>query len=435
MRKEIAVSVALMLAVLSIGLANAASPEAKAIKDVSAKSASFALIKKTVFDYKLMSIFPDKTFKGSKAITRSDLSAVNSRALKYLEKKYSIPLTAPSAEASKKTVSRLELVSVLAKTLRTVMSKYEIALPTLETKSSFKDIKAKDPALSNIRLLQYYKIIDLKTTGKGKKKQFVFDGKKTVTRSDLAVAAAKLVDKLEILYKKYGRIKPGVPPIEVKPPVTQYPPAKLVEKSMELGRPQAFVTGAWGNIYERASGTNNWLGFFGSAQYGNRLKFWKIDSDYELRGKYSYNQLAYITQNGSGLVNENRFDLDANLIYPVVNFRGFEGKLLLGLKYAMLSNPIASTNFTALNAGVATIVPLLGRKMLGRAFYSLIPGTAAKNSSALGLPTTILNYELGTDVTLFNTPLMMGYSGETMFLNGGVYSRFYNMVFLRYSLN
>ena len=79
MRKEIAVSVALMLAVLSIGLASAASPEAKAIKD--------PYIKKTVFDYKLMSLFPDKTFRVSKAITRSDLSVVNSRALKYLEKK------------------------------------------------------------------------------------------------------------------------------------------------------------------------------------------------------------------------------------------------------------------------------------------------------------------------------------------------------------
>ncbi|MFA4967740.1 MAG: hypothetical protein WC624_05940, partial [Candidatus Margulisiibacteriota bacterium] len=160
--------------------------------------------------------------------------------------------------------------------------------------------------------------------------------------------------------------------------------------------------------------------------------------DYELAGKYGYNQLIYYVPNGSGgvtggLVNENRLDIDANTVYPIINFYGFEGKLLLGLKYASLSNTLAATNFSALNAGIATVFPVMGQKFLGRAFYSLMPQTAAKNASVLGQPTSLLNYEAGTDVEIMKTPMTIGYNGETMFINGA-YSRYYNMIFVRYNL-
>jgi hypothetical protein len=118
----------------------------------------------------------------------------------------------------------------------------------------------------------------------------------------------------------------------------------------------------------------------------------------------------------------------------VINFYGFQGKLLLGAKYANLSNSVAPTSFLAVNAGIATVFPLFDRQLLGRAFYSLIPGTATRNGSVLGQPNLILNYEAGTDLQIMQTPFLAGYMGETMFLNGGTYTRFYNLVFLRYNL-
>jgi len=208
---------------------------------------------------------------------------------------------------------------------------------------------------------------------------------------------------------------------------------------MIMSRPQAHLTGGWGHIAESASTTGNWLGFSGAAAYGNNFELWKLRGDYEVSGKYGLNQVVYLTAVGGGgaaggVVAENRYDLDLNTIYPVINFYGFQGKLLLGAKYANLSNSVAPTSFLAVNAGVATVFPLFDRKLLGRAFYSLIPGTTTRNGSVLGQPNLILNYEAGTDLQIMQTPFLVGYMGETMFLNGGTYTRFYNMVFFRYNL-
>ena len=472
-------------------------------KDISKKYPYYAVIKKAVLEYEIISGYPDKTFRPDQIMAKAEVPGVVGKAMGYLEKKYEIPLeftptqiTVPAAPAANAApakataknakkiapkiagMTRLELAGELSRALTKVYERYELTLPDLSPKTPTPEVKAATPAkavkgkapvkkpvaakkvvavvpevmmdvsgaqaLADVKLLNYFKIMELRATVKKatKKtpavKQLSFDSKKELTRLDVTRIVSVFIgkceqiigkipaDKMTALKKKYGLIK-------------EVAAAPGVQKAMTMGKPHAYVSGLYGNIYEGATTTNNWRGFGGAALYGNKFDLLSIKGDYEISGKAGYNQLVYLVPDGhggvtGGVVGENRYDVDLNTVYPIVNFYGFEGKLLLGLKYAALSNPLAATNFTALNAGLATVLPILGNKYLGRAFYSLIPGGGAQNASVLGVPASLLNYELGTDINLFNTPMMVGYSGETMFINGGTYSRYYNMFFVRYNL-
>lgn len=415
----------------------------------------------------ILSGYPDKTFRGQKTITRAEFSKVMTKSLNYIEEKSGVSIGgAPSTSEvffkdlphqhwaystvaelvnryqilsgypdktfkPNKTINRYELATVLAKAIKKSYGAYGLAVPEVSTFEAvkFDDVKPTHWALMDINLLIELGILTKKTetkteTVKGKKVKktmIVFEGDKPVDRYTASIAGSRLLDLLVENMPKKAAAGP------------------VMQKMMMAGKPRAFWGGGYGQIQESSSATSNWLGFAVSALYGNSFKLWVLDADYELGGRYSYNQIVYITPGAGGgvaggVADELRLDIDLNTVYPVVDFYGFEGKLLLGLKDINLSNQVAPTNFLALNAGVATIFPLFERKVLGRAFYSLIPGTATRNASILGQPNLLLNYELGTDVTLFDTLLMLGYTGETMFLNGGTYTRFYNMVFLRYNL-
>jgi hypothetical protein len=448
----------------------APTKEAVSFKDVKKTDPSYPYVMKMV-EAGILSGYPDKTFRGKKTITRAEFSKVMTKSLNYIEDKSGTKIAgAPTTSEvyfkdlprkhwaysmvaelvtryqifsgypdktfkPNKTINRYELATVLAKALKKTYGAVNQPVPaisTLEAKQ-FADVKPKHWALEDIQLLIKLGIIDYKTetrteTVKGKKVKktvTVFEGDKPVDRDLAATAVSKLLDLLvEKMPKKFFMA----------------PTEPMMAKYMAVGNAKAYLSGAYGNIMESASQTGNWLGMGGSAIYGNKydLMGW-MRGDYELDGLYRYNQMVYLVPSGGGgiaggVVNENRIDLDLNTVTPVVNFYGFQGKLLLGLKYATLSNSMAPTNFIAVNAGVATVTPIFGKEYLARAFYSLIPGTAAKNPSALGQPNVLLNYEASTDIKLFDVPLMVGYTGETMFLNGGTFSRFYNMIFARYNL-
>jgi len=441
-------------------------------KDVKVKDPAYPYIMKMVTDYKVISGYPDNTFRGTKTINRAEFSKILTSALSYLEKKYDIPLadeTTVSAVTFKdlpakhwaypfvsklvdkyklitgypdgtykpnKTITRFEMASVFGKTVKAVYARLEIALATPEAKvvsASYTDVMAKHWAREAIDQLLGYKILD-----KGKK----FDGAKAVDRNMTAVMGAKLlntmvaaIDKipaaqLAALRAKYA--PKAAAKVEVKPLTT-------VDRQMQLGKPRSYVSGLYGNVNESASSTNNWLGLGASASYANNFNVLNVKADYELTGKYGYNQLVYLVPTsgrvgnvGGAVVNESRYDVDLNTIYPIVNFYGMTGQLLLGLKYVTLSNSVSPVNFGALNAGVATIIPAFGTKILGRAFYSLLP-SPPKSTSILGVPTNILNYEAGLDTEIMKNPVLVGFSGETMFIGNG-FNRFYNMVFVRYWL-
>jgi len=406
---------------------------------------------------------PAKTTKNAKkpvkaaapkiaGMTRLELAGELARAVRKVYERYELTLPdimpkPATAEVKAKTVTT-ETKTVTAKpAVKTKVVKTKVVTKTIMPApvAGLSDVKG-DQAISDVKLLDYLKVMEITTTvTKATKKipatkKISFNSGKELTRLDVTLIVSKFIekcdaiigkipaDKMLMLKKKYGLVK------EVAEATNPG-----VAKAMSMGKPQAYVSGLYGNVNESASTTNNWMNVSGAALYGNRFQLLSLKGDYEISGKAGYNQLVYLVPDGhggvtGGVVGENRYDIDLNTVYPIVNLCGFEGKLLLGLKYAALNNPLAATNFTALNAGVATVLPILGGNYLGRAFYSLIPNTAAQNASVIGQPSSLLSYELGTDINLFNTPMMVGYSGETMFINGGNFSRYYNMFFVRYNL-
>ena len=401
-------------------------------KDVTAQHPSYAYVKAMVLDYEAMSGYPDNTFKGDKKITRSDLADILAKSMSYLQKRYVIPLTPGTMAKSNKVVTRYELASALAKTLKLVYDRYEIKLTSPEA-VTLKDVKAKHWAMPDIKLLLHFKILSTMV----EKKKLVFKGDKQVSRFDIAAAGTKLIqacesaitsvpqDKMIALKKKY---KVYVGPV--------FP--SRVEKAVKItSKPVAFFSGGWGNINESASATNNWLGFNGSASYGNTFNVWKIAGNYEVTGKYGFNRINYLVPSGGtiagGIVNENRYELELNSIYPIVQFYGLSGKLLLGAKYINLSNQTAPSSFTGFNVGVVTALKAFERNILARAFYSLPLARAALTPSVLGQPTQLFDYEASIDAELLSIPLLIGLSGETMNLSSG-FNRYYNMLFVRYFL-
>ena len=133
------------------------------------------------------------------------------------------------------------------------------------------------------------------------------------------------------------------------------------------------------------------------------------------------------------MVNENRYELELNTIYPIVEFYGINGKLLVGMKYINLSNPTAPTNFMGLNIGVATAAKVFDRNFLTQVFYSLPLARINVTPSVLGQPSQLFDYEASLDAEVFSYPMLFGLSGEIMTLSGGA-ARYYNAFFMRYFL-
>lgn len=371
--------------------------------------------------------------------TRAELADVLEQVLGSLEAKYRVPLVKDLILArSAKPVTRFELASALAKTLKVVYNRYEIPMPTPEA-VKLKDVKPKHWAMKDIELVAHFGIMTLF-------KDITFKGTQNITRTDLAVTGVRLLERAEVviavlpaekikaLRKKYGIVEKAV----AAPPAPPSP--SRVAKALEISpKPQAYLSSGWGSVYEGGSGTNNWMGFSGSAAYGDIFSIWRFSGNYEIAGKYGFNQINYLVPAGGGgavsggVVNENRYELELNTIYPIVEFHGVSGKLLLGAKYINLSNPTAPTNFTGFNAGLVTSAKVLNRNFLLRGFYSLPLARTAVSPSVLGQPAQLFDYEALLDANIFSYPVLFGFSGERMTLSGGS-ARYYNAFFVRYFL-
>ena len=265
--------------------------------------------------------------------------------------------------------------------------------------------------------------------------------KKAAPKPKAKVAAKKAVKKA---VKKAAPKKPvskkGLPSkIQAEPAKMIAPtllsPESRIERAVEIpSKPQTYVSGGWGNIYEGGSGTNNWLSVNGSLSYGDKFNIWNVAGNYEATGKYGVSQIIYLTSGSiGGTVYESRYDLELNTIYPVVQFYGISGKLLLGAKYINLSNSIAPASFTGLNVGLVTTAKAFERNLLVRGFYSLPLIRTSTSPSVLGQPSQLFDYEASVDADLFSNPVLLGFSGEMMLLSAGG-NRYYNAVFVRYFL-
>ena len=428
-------------------------------KDLTTKDPTYSYVMKMVVSYEAISGYPDGTFKGNKTITRAEFSKIMTNSLAYLEKRFNYPLAEEPATPEVKfkdlnaknwafpfvaklvtkykiisgypdgtfrpnqTINRYELATVLAKTLKLIYSRYEMTLPSPTREAAIADVKPGHWAMKDIQLLLYSKIMNVTR----QKNKVLFAGTKAVTRFEVTVSTAKLINQSETAIASL--------PKKIREAVA--PPSQVEKAAQISSRPEAYFSGGAGNVYESASGTNNWMGFNGSASYGNIFKLWRLSGNYEIAGKYGFNQIVYVVPSGGGVaggtVNENRYELELNTIYPIVKFLGVTGKLLVGAKYINLNNPTAPTNFTGLNLGVVTAANLFGKNVLARAFYSYPLARASVSPSIFGQPTQLFDYEASIDATLFRLPLLLGFSGETMTLSGGP-ARYYNNFFVRYFL-
>ena len=393
------------------------------IKDLSVKDPQYPYVIKLVSG-EVMTLFPDRTFKGGKTVSAAELSKIIQRALVYLARQDILPSAEAKALAGgTKPATRFQLAAALSGTIDLIYARY--GAPTVEAKpAAFKDVKPKHWAAKSVNRVAGLGL--MQGVGKGN-----FGGGGKVTRLNVAVSVAKTIALAE---QASGKL------VEEKAAAVPAPPAaSRVEQALRIPtKAQAYVSSGWGNVNEAGSGTNNWLGYNAAASYGDIFNLGKFSGNYEITGKYGFNQIVYLVPGGGGGVkggtnNENRYELELNTIYPVVEFHGISGKLLLGAKYINLSNPVAPTNFTGFNAGLVSGARVLDRNLLLRAFYSLPLVRAQVSPSTLGQPAQLFDYEAALDAEFFGYPLLFGFSGETMTLTGGS-ARYYNTLFVRYFL-
>jgi len=428
-------------------------------KDLKTSNPAYNYVDKMV-SYGVIEGYPDGTFKGEKTITRAEFSKVMASSINYLEKRYGFPLANEINKSDreisfsdlgeghwaypyveqlvvrygvfegypdgsfkpKKNIIKYEAAVVVGRAFEKILAR--VKLPVKSMNSGFSDVKSTHWAKGSIDILSTYKILNQgdRFNGNGEADRYFVA---TVAAKFIGIAIAKIdalgPEKIEELRKKY----------------TGYADLSLnVDKRLFIGKPRAFLSGLYGNLYEGGSGTNNWANFGGSLSYGNKYYLGFLKGDYEITGRVLRDEIVYLTSGGSvtgGFVNEYRTDIDINTISTIANIYGTEGLLLLGVKYAYFSNSISPMNFWAANAGIVAKVPMFGTKMMAKIYYSLLP-SVPNTTSVLGAPASILNYEAGFDVNMFNIPMLFGYSGETMFLNVGNYTRVYNMLFLSCSL-
>lgn len=371
--------------------------------------------------------------KVSADVSRPQLTAALGQVLSSLEAKYNVPLAKDLALApSAKPTTRFELASSLAKTLKVIYGKFELPLPTIEA-VKLKDVKTGHWATKDIGLVAHFGIMNPYPDK-------TFRGEQKINRDSLTVAGARLREKIESILAQLPPEKLKALQKKYAPPPAAAPSApSRVEKSVEIPtKPQAYVSSGWGNIFEGGSGTNNWLSFFGSLAYGDQFKVLNLSGNYEITGRYGSSQINYIVPKSGGgttggVVYENRYDLELNTLYPLIDLYGVSGKLLLGAKYINLSNPTAPTNFTGFNAGLVTTAKVFDRNFLLRGFYSLPLLRASVSQSALGQPVQLFDYEASLDAEILENPVLFGFSGELMTLTTGA-ARYYNTAFVRYFL-
>lgn len=417
--------------------------------DVPSDHWAYPYVEKLVTEYQVISGYPDNTYRGEKTLNRYEFSKALVAALSYIETTREVNLKAETTKEVKfkdvktthwaypylmdlvskyqiitgfpdgtfkgqRTLNRNEVSVAVAKALGRVEE--AAGSPVKLKEVTLTDLPPDHWAYPSVQKLISAGIINPFEDGS-------FQGKKDVSRYLLAYILARFID---FSLQKLERVE-------------VLPPSKLVERSLEISsRPMAYVSGGMGNIYENNSGTNNWMGFNASACYGNIFRLWRFSGNYEISGKYGFNQIYYMVPSGGGgvsgsVVNENRYELELNTIHPIVKFYGIDGKLLLGLKYINLSNPTAPTDFTGLNLGAATAAQIYGRDVLIRAFYSLPLARVNVTPSVLGQPSQLFDYEASINARLLSYPVLLGLSGEIMTLSGGS-ARFYNMFFVRYFL-
>ncbi len=417
-------------------------------KDLKSTDPAYPAVMNMVDVYRAISGYPDGTFKGSRGITRAEFSKTMTNSLDYLEQKYQKALAEEPAnkEAAFKdlktthwaypfvailvskyklvtgypdgtfqparNISRYELATLLGKTIRLIYARYDLPAPKLEA-LEFGDVKSSHWAAQDIQLLSHYDILP----GESKQK---FGGNNNATRFEVVVA----IDQIIRITEKALAAK-GVAPVAV---------AEIL-KPVRKG--QLAITGGWGNIFESVSGTNNWMGFNLGATYTDVLNFLIFKGNWELSGKYGFNQLVYLTSSGFGpvsrsVLNENRYQVEFNTIYPLANFLGITGKLLAGVKYANFDNPVTPTSFTAANLGLVTAFNLFGRQILARGTYSVPVSRGTLSTSVNGQMEHLVNYEAAVNANIF-APILLGYAGETVVFSGGA-NRFYSSVFARYFL-
>lgn len=463
----------------------ASTTEAKPVKklitfkDLKKGTPAYDFVMKMVNDYQVISGYPDGTYKGTKTINRAEFTKIVTNALDYVEKKYDISLADEPANpnvsfkdfksshwaypfASKliakykifsgypdgtfkpnKTINRFELATVLSKTLRLIYDRCEMTMPQPSSKEvvALKDVKKNHWAMKDIQLMLYTKIMAASYSNK----LVYFKGNADVNRYDVAISGAKLIglsdsaiaslpaDKLAALRKKIGAQAVAAAPL---------PPEKdLIAKSVAIpSRPQTSLAGGYGGVFESGSATSNWRGLSLGGTYADKFALLGLSGNYEMTGKYGYNQIVYIVPSSNGwsgpsasINNEHRLELEANTTYPVVDFYGVKGKLLLGAKHFYLRNESAPCSFTGFNAGLVTNAKVWDRDLLVRAFYSLPLIRTQLTPSVQGQPIQLFDYEASVNATLFNLPVLLGLTGETMMLSGGD-NRYYNMLFARYFL-
>lgn len=393
------------------------------IKDLSAKDPLYPYVIKLVSG-EVMTLFPDRTFKGGRTVSAAELSKIVQNTLVYLARQDILSSAEAKALAGgTKPATRFQLAAALSGTIDLIYARY--GAPTVEAKPAvFKDVKPKHWAAKSVSRVAGLGL--MQGVGKGN-----FGGGGKVTRLNAAVSVAKTIALAE---QASGKL------VEEKAAVVPAPPAaSRVEQALRIPtKAQAYVSSGWGNVNEAGSGTNNWLGYNAAASYGDIFNLGKFSGNYEITGKYGFNQIVYLVPGGGGGVkggtnNENRYELELNTIYPVVEFHGISGKLLLGAKYINLSNPVAPTNFTGFNAGLVSGARVLDRNLLLRAFYSLPLVRAQVSPSTLGQPAQLFDYEAALDAEFFSYPVLFGLSGETMTLTGGS-TRYYTTLFVRYFL-
>ena len=390
---------------------------------------------KLVEDYKILAGFPDKTFRGEKILTRSEFAKALVGALSYVETESGLSLKAlTSREVNFKDIIPenwaypfvLDLVSAYQiisgfpdGTFRgkSELNRYQVAVALAKAVSKVEqvsgnlievkeiavpDLPASHWAYASVQKLISAGIISVDQDG-------FFKGKELVSRYELSSLLVKFIDFSLLIFNKKNK-----------------------EVSQPLGtEPWAAFCGGWGNVYEGASGTNNWLGTAWAAAYGNTFTTGDWSGNYEIVGKYGFNRVNYLVPAGGAVVNENRYDLALNTIYPTTGIYGVGNKMVVGLEYINLSNALAPTDFMVLTLGLEDKAEVLGKKFLVRASYSLPFFRFSTSPSAFGQPSYLFDYEFSHEAEAFSLPILFGWSGEVMIFSGGA-TRFYNNVFFRY---
>jgi hypothetical protein len=439
---------------------------ALAFKDLSSTHWAYPYVTKLVEQYQIIKGYPDDTYRGNKNLTRYEFSKALVSALGYIEKVGEVSLKAKTTKDIEFTDvksthwaydSLMQLVSEYQvitgypdKTFRgnRNLTRYEISVAMAKALTKIEDVSGKMVAMKPLPLTDvpsdhwaHDHVVKLVSAGviSGYPDK-TFRGNKTITRYELASLMVKFVDFALIQFEKE-------PPV-VKPPVK--PPVGLVGRSVTIPETaQAHVSGGWGNVFEAPSGTNNWLSYKLAATYEDKYDiFGLLSGNYEVSGKYGFNQIVYTVPSGGGMtggniagggvtggvVYENRLDVELDTVYPIIDLFGINGKAFVGLKYANLNNSTAPTDFTGLKLGFATAVNLVERDFLARLFYTM-PLIEGSSQSVLGVPRHFVDYEVSTEMSIYDYPVLVGFAGEIINLSADQYfNRFYNTVFVRYFL-